>query len=184
MRKTIFFLALALLCGGIALASGKEKMKGVNGINFGWKFEKCVETIGDVPRKLTRDGGLDEKYFSYSPASWGGQQWSGSVLQFYKDKLYQVGFYKTSSSFDREFFDSAKSHLTDLYGEPVNLQDKKDNLLWRSKDGNLAVLQYSVEKTDQGASQYTLYLYFVDNKQVVNKARKVDSEIRKMMNGN
>lgn len=184
MRKSILFLALVMLCGGLAMAAGKEKMKGVNGINFGWKFEKCVEAIGDVPRKLTRDEGNDEKRFSYSPATWGAQQWNGSVLQFYKDKLYQVGFYKTSKTKDTAFFDSAKSHLTDLYGSPVMLQDNQNNLLWRSKDGNLAVLQYSLEKTESGTTQHTIYLFFVDNKQVVKKARQVDSDLRKMINGN
>ena len=183
MRKSILFLALVMLCGGLAMAAGKEKMKGVNGINFGWKFEKCVEAIGDVPRKLTRDEGNDEKRFSYSPATWGGKEWNGSVLQFYQDKLYQIGFYKTSDRQDSEFFNSVKSHLTDLYGSPVALQDNKDNLMWRAKGGNLAVLQHSIEKTESGSTRHTIYLLFVDNKQVVKKAKKVDSELRKMING-
>ena len=183
MRKSILFLALVMLCGGLAMAAGKEKMKGVNGINFGWKFDKCVEAVGDVPRKLTRDEGNDEKRFSYSPATWGGQQWNGSVLQFYKDKLYQVGFYKTSDKKDSAFFDTAKSHLTDLYGSPVMLQENKENLFWRSKDGNLAVLQYSIEKTEKGTTQHTVYLIFVDKKQVVKKAKNVDSDLRKMISG-
>ncbi|MCM1505116.1 MAG: hypothetical protein NC127_07960 [Muribaculum sp.] len=184
MRKSIFLLAMIVLCGGMAMAIGKEKMKGVNGINFGWKFDKCVEAIGDVPRKLTRDEGNGEKRFSYSPATWGGQEWNGSVLQFYNDKLYQVGFYKTSDREEPEFLDKIKSHLTDLYGSPSNLQDKPDNMLWRSKDGNLAVLQHSVEKTDTGAKQHAYYLIFVDNKQVVKKAKQVDSDLRKLINGN
>lgn len=184
MKKSILFWALIVLAGGLAMAAGKEKMSAVNGIKFGWKFDKCVEAIGDVPRKLTRDEGNDEKRFSYSPADWGGQTWNGSVLQFYKEKLYQVGFYKTSDNKDDAFFDSAKSHLTDLYGSPVMLQDNKNNLLWRSKDGNLAVLQYSTEKTDKGATKHTIYLFFVDNKQVVKKARQVDSDLRKMIMGN
>ena len=82
-------LSITLITVAIALFStyAAEKLTGVNGIKFGWKFDRCVEAIGDVPRKHTNSDNENEKKFYYSPAQWAGIEWNGGVLDFFNDKL-------------------------------------------------------------------------------------------------
>ena len=157
-----------------------DKLTEVNGIKFGTKFDKCVEAIGDVPRKLTtRDG--DETKFSYAPATWAQINWTGSVLDFYKDRLFQVGFYTTSANPDTSTFDRAKSILSAAYGNPAALKGKSNAYMWRASNGNLAILQYVKETTDKGDTQYATYIFFIDNKEVVKKARAAEAELRDLI---
>ena len=104
-------LSITLITVAIALFStyAAEKLTGVNGIKFGWKFDRCVEAIGDVPRKHTNSDNENEKKFYYSPAQWAGIEWNGGVLDFFNDKLYQVGFLKSTTNDDRTTFKDRKS---------------------------------------------------------------------------
>ena len=179
-RFTIMLFALAMIAG---IAVANEKLTGVNNIKFGWKYDRCVEAIGDVQRKLTTEDG-DGKKFSYSPAMWGRIEWSGSVLDFYQNKLFQVGFYKKTASDDRTAFEQSKVILTAAYGSPASLNGQTDSFMWRASNGNLAILQYSTETSEDGVKQYATYLFFVDNKEVVKKAKRAEKELRELMKGN
>jgi len=53
------------------------------------------------------------------------------VLDFFNDKLYQVGFLKSTTNDDRTTFNTARTHLTDLYGDPIKIQSMDSNLMWR-----------------------------------------------------
>ena len=76
-------------------------------------------------------------------------------------------------------FEGAKSHLTDLYGTPSKLHDTDNNLLWRSANGNIAILQFV---KNQGAhNSYSTLLYFIDNKQVQKKAKSAEGYLRSLM---
>ncbi|WP_302616223.1 hypothetical protein, partial [uncultured Muribaculum sp.] len=47
-------MCLILLLSATAVSAAKlPKLTGANGLKFGWTLEKCVETVGDVPRKMT-----------------------------------------------------------------------------------------------------------------------------------
>lgn len=175
-------LTIILLAIVSAAAFATEKLTEVNGVKFGWKYDRCVEAIGDVPRKLTNTDG-DETKFYYSPAIWGRIDWDRSVLDFYQDKLYQIGFYKASATDDRTAFEQAKVILSAAYGKSARLKGEADKLMWRSSNGNIAVLQYVVENDETANPLYGTYLFFVDNKEVVKKAKKVESELREMMYG-
>lgn len=178
-RLTIFFVLSLFL---INAADAAEKLTGTNLVKFGWKYERCVEAIGDVPRKRTVDEG-PEKKFSYAPAVWGRIEWDSSVLNFLNNKLYQVGFYKKTASDDMTSFEQAKVILSAAYGKAVELKTK-DCFMWRASNGNIAILQYSPEFTGDKVSGYATFLYFVDNKQVEKKAKAVEKEMRDIMNGN
>lgn len=183
--KRTLFVALGLLAAVVAVQA-REKMTGVNGIRFGWKYDRCVEALGSPARAMTTQEINRQKQYSYAPAKWGTVEWDNGVLDFYKDKLMQVGFSKTTAKPDMSAFDGAKSHLTDLYGAPAKIRDTDNNLLWRSADGNIAILQYvgdpSCKASASGAScKYTTYLYFVDNKQVEKKAKSAEGYLRSLM---
>ena len=174
------FTLLFILCAAIAfLASASERMTGVNNIKFGWKSARCIEAIGDVPRKMTKEDGL-EKQFSYAPATWGRIEWDNSVLNFYRDKLYQVGFYKKSATDDPTIVEQTKVILSAAYGKPVQLKGS-DSWMWRASNGNMAILQQTVTTEENGAKAYNTYLIFVDNKEVEKKAKNVDKEMRDIM---
>ena len=178
-------LSITLITVAIALFSTyvAEKLTGVNGIKFGWKFDRCLEAIGDVPRKHTNSDNENEKKFYYSPAQWAGIEWNGGVLDFFNDKLYQVGFLKSTTNDDRTTFNTARTHLTDLYGDPIKIQSMDSNLMWRSKNGNIVMLEYVKDSNKEGATQFTTCVYFIDNKEVVKKAKKVDGELRELLKG-
>ncbi len=176
-RLSLLLFALTLMS---AAAVATEKLTEVNGVKFGWKYDRCVEAIGDVPRKFTDTQGEETK-FSYAPAIWGRIEWNSSVLDFYRDKLYQIGFYKTSDTDDRTAFEQTKVILSAAYGKSARLKGEQDKLMWRARNGNLAVLQYACEKDDSGKTLYATYLFFVDNKEVVKKAKRVESELQELM---
>jgi hypothetical protein len=177
--KHLLLSLLILICS--ASLSAADKLTEVNGIKFGWKFDKCVEAVGDVPRKLTtRDG--DETKFSYAPATWAQINWTGAVLDFYKDKLFQIGFYTSTTNPDTSTFDRARSILTAAYGEAAALKGKSNAYMWCAANGNLAILQYVQEKNDKGDLCYSTYIFFIDNKEVVKKARAAESELRSLLN--
>ena len=79
----------------------------------------------------------------------GGIEWNGGVLDFFNDKLYQVGFLKSTTNDDRTTFNTARTHLTDLYGDPIKIQSMDSNLMWRSKNGNIVMLEY-VKDSNKG----------------------------------
>ncbi len=178
-RFTVLLFTLAIIAGA---AAATEKLTGVNNIKFGWKLDRCIEAIGDVPRKLTTTDGDDTK-FSYSPAMWGRIEWSGSVLDFYKDKLFQVGFYKKSSTDNRTAFEQSKVILSAAYGKSAKLKGQTESYMWRASNGNIAILQYAPETDEEGKKKYVTYLFFVDNKEVVKKAKKAENELRDIMTG-
>lgn len=66
-RFTILFVLTLFL---ISAANAAEKLTGTGNLKFGWKFDRCVEAVGDVPRKRTVEEGLEKK-FSYAPARCG-----------------------------------------------------------------------------------------------------------------
>lgn len=189
MNRQIISAARAVVCVIVALlaimpanAEKLPKMKGANGLEFGWSLEKCSEYIGNVPRRMTKGAADDpQRQFSYAPARWGGVDWDGSVLDFSRNKLSQIGFYKTTAADSRATFDAAKSHLTDLYGAPVQVQQTDNNLLWTAAKGNMALLQYVRETDNAGKPQFTTYLMFIDNKRVMNKARRAESFLQELM---
>ena len=57
------------------------------------------------------------------------------------------------------------------------------NLMWRSKNGNIVMLEYVKDSNKEGATQFTTCVYFIDNKEVVKKAKKVDGELRELLKG-
>ena len=191
MMKLLKALAATLAAAAIMLtaadasAAGKEKLNGAAGVRFGWKMDKCIAAIGDVPRKFTERDLADgtQSRFSYAPASWGARTWDGSVLDFANDKLYQIGYYRATPTPDRSTVDAARSHLTDLFGSPVKVQNSADNLLFTAKNRNMALLQYVVGTDANGHATYTTYLMLIDNKQVEKKARKSESFLRSLVNG-
>ena len=175
-RVMLIFMVVAL---GATVADAREKMTGVNGIRFGWKYEKCVAALGNPQRAMTTQERNSQRQYSYAPATWGTVTWDNGVLDFYKNKLMQVGFSKTTSTSDMSAFEGAKSHLTDLYGTPSKLHDTDNNLLWRSANGNIAILQFV---KNQGAhNSYSTLLYFIDNKQVQKKAKSAEGYLRSLM---
>ncbi|MCM1022164.1 MAG: hypothetical protein NC343_07835 [Muribaculum sp.] len=165
-----------------ATAAKLPKLDGANGLRFGWSLEKCVEAIGDVPRKMTKGAPDDQqRQFSYAPSRWGGTDWDGSVLDFSKNKLAQIGFYKTTTDDSRETFNAAKSHLSDLYGTPVEVQGTDNNLLWTGNKGNMALLQYVRENSKEGKPVYSTYLMFIDNQRVIRKAARAEAFLQELM---
>ncbi len=165
-----------------ASAAKKPHIKGANGLQFGWTLEKCSELIGDVPRKMTKGAPDDtQRQFSYAPARYGGIDWDGSVLDFTKNKLEQIGFYKTTDADSRATFDIAKEHLTALFGQPVEVQQTDNNLLWTGAKGNMALLQYVREDDAKGKPHYSTYLMFLDNKRIIKKARKAEAFLKELM---
>lgn len=180
---SIVCLIMALIVVMPASAEKRPRIKGANGLEFGWSLEKCSEKIGDVPRRMTKGTPDDtQRQFSYAPARWGGADWDGSVLDFSNNKLTQIGFYKTTSADSRATFDAAKSHLTDLYGLPVQVQQTDNNLLWTGNKGNMALLQYARETDNSGRPQFTTYLMFIDNKRVIKKARRAEGFLQELIN--
>ncbi|WP_290089839.1 hypothetical protein, partial [Muribaculum intestinale] len=182
-RRTLL-MAIVLLAGA-STAGARDKMTGVNGIRFGWKYDKCVEALGDPQRSVTTDPINEQRQYSYAPASWGTVAWDNGVLDFYKDKLMQVGFSRTTATPDMSAFEGARSHLTDLYGEPAKIRDTDNNLLWRAADGNIAILQYvavspSKGEARQASKKYTTLLYFIDNKEVAKKAKNAEGYLRSL----
>ena len=183
VTRTIACAIIALLAIMPANAEKLPKLKGANGLEFGWSLEKCAEKIGDVPRRMTKGAADDpQRQFSYAPARWGGADWDGSVLDFNKNKLAQIGFYKTTADNSRATFDAAKSHLTDLYGLPIMVQQTDNNLLWTAAKGNMALLQYVRETDKSGRPQFTTYLMFIDNKLVIKKARRAEAFLQELIN--
>ena len=55
--------------------------------------------------------------------------------------------------------------------------------MWRASNGNIAILQYAPETDEEGKKKYVTYLFFVDNKEVVKKAKKAENELRDIMTG-
>lgn len=178
-RFTILFVLTLFL---ISAANAAEKLTGTGNLKFGWKFDRCVEAVGDVPKKRTVEEGLEKK-FSYAPARWGRIEWDSSVLNFYKDKLYQIGFYKKTAKSDMTPFEQAKVILSAAYGKAVALKTK-DCYMWRSPNGNIAILQYAAEEEAGKITGYATYLYLIDNKQVEKKAKAVEKEMQDIINGN
>lgn len=180
-------LVAVVLLAGVSSAGAREKMTGVNGIRFGWKYDRCVEALGDPQRAVTTQEVNQQRQYSYAPATWGTVEWDNGVLDFHKDKLMQVGFSKSTDKPDTSAFEGAKSHLTDLYGAPVKMKGTDNNLLWRAADGNLAILQYisdpacKVGAAPAGGCKYTTLLFFVDNRQVEKKARSAEGYLRSLM---
>ena len=165
-----------------ANAEKKPRIKGANGLQFGWTLEKCSESIGDVPRKMTTGAPDDtQRQFSYAPARYGALDWDGSVLDFNNNKLEQIGFYKTTENDSRATFDTAKEHLIALFGQPVEVQQTDNNLLWTGAKGNMALLQYARENDAKGNVSFTTYLMFLDNKRIIKKARKAESFLKELM---
>lgn len=179
MKRFAILFVLSLLMAGAAGAA--EKLTGANNIKFGWKFDRCVEAIGDVPRKRTVEDGIEKK-FSYAPAKWGRIEWDSSVLNFNNNKLYQIGFYKKTANDDMTPFEQAKVILSAAYGKAVALKTK-DCFMWRASNGNIAILQYAAESDAGKVTGYATYLYFIDNKQVEKKAKAVEKEMQDIING-
>lgn len=178
-------MCLILLLSATAVSAAKlPKLTGANGLKFGWPLEKCVETVGDVPRKMTTGTpGDPQRQFSYAPVRWGGTDWDGCVLDFSRNKLSQIGFYKSAQTDNRTTFNAAKSHLTDLFGQPVEVQQTDNNLLWAADKGNMALLQYVREKDHKtGKAKFTTYLMFIDNKLVMKKAKMAESFLQELVN--
>ena len=179
MKRFTILFALALFV--VSAIGAAEKLTGANNVKFGWKSARCIEAIGDVPRKKTVDEGLEKK-FSYSPARWGRIDWDSSVLNFYKDRLYQIGFYKKTANNDMTSFEQVKVILSAAYGKAVVLKTK-DCFMWRSSNGNIAILQYAAEESAGKVTGYATYLYFIDNKEVEKKAKAVEKEMHDIING-
>ena len=178
-------MCLILLLSATAVSAAKlPKLTGANGLKFGWTLEKCVETVGDVPRKMTTGTpGDPQRQFSYAPVRGGGTDWDGCVLDFSRNKLSQIGFYKSAQTDIRTTFNAAKSHLTDLFGQPVEVQQTDNNLLWAADKGNMALLQYVREKDHKtGKAKFTTYLMFIDNKLVMKKAKMAESFLQELVN--
>ena len=76
-------IALTILS---ATAFATEKLTEVNGVKFGWKYDRCDTALSNVQNRQTRTEGEETK-LSYGPAVWGHIEWTGSVLDFYRDKL-------------------------------------------------------------------------------------------------
>ncbi|WP_302616254.1 hypothetical protein, partial [uncultured Muribaculum sp.] len=124
-----------------------------------------------------------QRQFSYAPVRWGGTDWDGCVLDFSRNKLSQIGFYKSAQTDNRTTFNAAKSHLTDLFGQPVEVQQTDNNLLWAADKGNMALLQYVREKDPKtGKAKFTTYLMFIDNKLVMKKAKMAESFLQELVN--
>ena len=69
MRKLFgrtLLMAIVLLAGA-STAGARDKMTGVNGIRFGWKYDKCVEALGDPQRSVTTDSINEQRQYSYAP---------------------------------------------------------------------------------------------------------------------
>lgn len=56
--------------------------------------------------------------------------------------------------------------------------------MWRSPNGNIAILQYAAEEEAGKITGYATYLYLIDNKQVEKKAKAVEKEMQDIINGN
>lgn len=110
-------MAIVLLAGA-STAGARDKMTGVNGIRFGWKYDKCVEALGDPQRSVTTDPINEQRQYSYAPASWGTVAWDNGVLDFYKDKLMQVGFSRTTATPDMSL---SRGHAATLPTSTANL---------------------------------------------------------------
>lgn len=177
MKRTIIIAALSVLISISAAAA--DKLKGVNNVEFGWKVERCREALPGVELQQITDNGDDIAY-AYHPAVWGRIDWDTCVLDFFKDKLYQIGFVKTSSTDDRTSFAQAKVILSAAYGQPRELNNSANSYIWSSSNGNLIVLQYS-DNPAAPDTQYSTYLYFVDNKEVTRKAKKAERELKELM---
>ncbi len=179
-RLSLLMISLTMLS---AIAFATEKLTEINGVKFGWKYDRCDLALSNVENKQTRTEG-EEKKLSYGPAMWNRIEWNGSVLDFYRDKLYQIGFYKISNTDDRTAYEQTKIKLSAAYGKHAQLKGEDDKLMWRARNGNLAVLQYAEETTPDGKKQYATYLFFVDHKEVLKKAKNVEKELRELMYGN
>ena len=177
MKKTIIIAAMSALISISAIAA--DKLKGVNNVEFGWKIERCREALPNVGLQQITDNG-DNIAYAYHPAVWGRIDWDTCVLDFFKDKLYQIGFVKASATDDRTSFSQAKVILTAAYGQPRELNNSANSYIWSSSNGNLIVLQYSNNPSTPD-TQYSTYLYFVDNKEVTRKAKKAERELRDLM---
>lgn len=178
-RLSLIMIVLTMLS---AVAFATEKLTEVNGVKFGWKFDRCDLALSNVENKQTRTDGEETK-ISYGPAVWGHIEWTGSVLDFYRDKLYQIGFYKTSATDDMTAYEQTKTRLSAAYGKYAQLKGEDEKLMWRARNGNLAVLQYAEETTPDGKKQYSTYLFYVDHKEVLKKAKNVENELRELMYG-
>ncbi|MDE7396454.1 MAG: hypothetical protein K2M98_01870 [Muribaculum sp.] len=151
-------------------AVGAENLNGSGTLRFGWKLDRCTKVIGDMSRYSTTTDPGDTKLakFSYSPATWESIAFDGSVLDFYKEKLYQIGFFKTTDIADRSTFDAVVKRLTDTYGEPKRLKaDDPDRLLWRAKNGNMAMVEYNYAD-----NKFSTYLMLIDNAATMKKAKE------------
>lgn len=177
MKKSTILLALLMFITNMAIAA--DKLTGTQEMQFGWKYDRCIEALGNVEKKSSSEDGLEKK-FSYAPARWGRIVWDSSVLNFYKDKLYQIGFYKKTANDDMTTFEQVKVILSAAYGKPVALKTK-DCFMWRAANGNIAILQYTPETADGKVNGYATYLYLIDNKQVESKAKAVEKEMRDIM---
>lgn len=177
MKKATIITALLAIISISATAA--DKLKGVNNVEFGWKIERCREALPNVELQQITDNGDDIAY-AYHPAVWGRIDWDTCVLDFFKDKLYQIGFVKVSPTDDRTSFSQAKVILTAAYGQPQELNKSANSYIWSSSNGNLIVLQYS-DSPATNPAQYSTYLYFVDNKEVARKAKKAERELRDLM---
>ncbi len=177
MKKIMIISALLAIITISAAAA--DKLKGVNNVEFGWKVERCREALPNVTLQQITDNGDDIAY-AYHPAVWGRIEWDTCVLDFFKDRLYQIGFVKASATDDRTSFAQAKVILTAAYGQSRELNNSANSYIWSSSNGNLIVLQYS-DNPNTPDTRYSTYLYFVDNKEVAKKAKKAERELRDLM---
>ncbi|MDE6458825.1 MAG: hypothetical protein K2L31_09560, partial [Muribaculum sp.] len=63
-RLSLLMIALTILS---ATAFATEKLTEVNGVKFGWKFDRCELALSNVENKQTRTEGEETK-LSYGPA--------------------------------------------------------------------------------------------------------------------
>lgn len=162
-------LLIIMLTAFAAFSINAQKLQGSDLLKFGWKLDKCTSIIGDMTNYVTTTDpkNVDVERFSYSPANWCSINFDGSILDFYKNRLYQIGFYKNSTIADRTTFDAIVRKLTELYGEPKQLKaDDPYHLMWRSKEGNIAMTEYNYT-----GSEFATFLILIDNATSIKKAK-------------
>lgn len=169
LRHTL--AAVAMLLAMVMTDASAQKLNGGGDLRFGWKYDRCIKAIGDAPRlSETIDGSNPgQRKYTYGPATWEGINFDGSVLDFYKDKLYQIGYSHASATADRTTFDAIVRRLVGLYGKPRRIKaDNPDKLIWRTKNGNMAMAEYTYTDAD---NTFHTYLILIDNEATIKKAK-------------
>ncbi|MFG6380503.1 MAG: hypothetical protein K1V87_00140, partial [Muribaculum sp.] len=90
---------------------------------------------------------------------------------------------KKASTDDRTAFEQSKVILSAAYGKSPKLKGQNYSYMGRASNVNIAILQYAPETDENGKKTYATYLFFVDNKEVVKKAKKAETELREIMTG-